>query len=185
IEYFTGRSTLLMARAALDLKKLFPSDAFGPQDLRLYGEANLLGVKDYPVYYTDMRKRMPVMAGFNFPTFGLLDLLALQTEYFASPWLNNTFPLADKRNSIPYFPQSNDRVLSRIEYNDLAGKDDWKWSVLARKTIRGRLTLAAQFARDHLRMPSSQYYYGPQHEPNEITASADSWYWMTHISWGV
>ena len=48
LNYYTASAVLLMARFSLDVKKLFDADVFGPQDLKLYGEANLLGVKDYP-----------------------------------------------------------------------------------------------------------------------------------------
>ena len=67
----------------------------------------------------------------------------------------------------------------------MTAKDNWKWSVLAKKTIQNRLTVSFQCARDHLRLPSSKYYYGPQFEPNEVTAFKDSWYWVTQISWGI
>ncbi len=189
IHYFTGSGVLLMARASLDAKKLLPLPAMGPEDLKLYFEVDVLGVKNYPVFYTKMQDRMPIMMGINLPTFHWLDLLAVQTEYFNSPWLNNTYSLGSgiqaKAVYTPYLPPSNYTVLSDADYNDQTGNDDWKWSVLARKNIANRLTVSVQIARDHLRMPSSRFYYGPQFEPNEITAFKSSWYWVTQISWGI
>src|SRR5690606_10959624 len=86
--YFTQSGTILNAMAALDLKKLLPQDLpFGPKDLRVYFEGALLGVKNYPVFYTDWRKRLPLMVGVNLPGFRFLDLIAVQYERFASPYM--------------------------------------------------------------------------------------------------
>jgi hypothetical protein len=120
----------------------------------------------------------------------MLDLLAVQVEYFDSPWLNNSYSIGagnqERVVNTPFLPAgTGDAVLSRNDYNDQAERDNWKWSVLARKNIANRLTLSVQVARDHLRMPSSKFYYGPQYEPNEITAFPDSWYWASQISWGL
>ncbi len=189
VHYFTTSAALLMARATLDPKKLLAFPALGAEDLKVYFEVNVLGLKNYPVYYEKIMERMPFMMGVNIPCFHVLDLLAVQAEYFNSPWLNNTFSIAsgnnERVNNTPYFPIGNDNVLSQKSYNDQAGKDNWKWSVLAKKTLQKRLTISAQVARDHLRLPSSKYYYGPQFEPNEVTAFKDSWYWVTQISWGI
>lgn len=186
---YTTRAVLLMARAAFDPKKLLPGGAgrLGSEDLRLYAEVGVLGVKDYPVFYEKVTDRMPVMLGFNVPTFGVLDLLAVQGEYFRSPWLNNTYSLAagDQNRVVntPYLPSSGDARLAARVYEGLR-RDDWKWSVTARKSL-GRLTFSAQVARDHLRLPSSEFYYGPQYDPNEVTTFPDSWYWATQVSWGL
>src|SRR5690606_20413206 len=107
--------------------------------------------------------------------------------YFRSPWLNNTYSLAagDQNRVVntPYLPSSGDARLAARVYEGLR-RDDWKWSVTARKSL-GRLTFSAQVARDHLRLPSSEFYYGPQYDPNEVTTFPDSWYWATQVSWGL
>ena len=147
----------------------------------------MLGVKDYPVFYENVTDRMPVMMGVNVPTFGVFDVLAVQAEYFRTPWLNNTYSIAEGDGqrvfNTPYLPGGGDEVLAGRVYED-ARRDDWKWSVMARKSV-GRLTLSAQVARDHLRLPSSEYFYGPQYDPNEVTAFPDAWYWATQVSWGL
>ncbi len=184
---YTTRATLLMARAAFDPKKLFPAGAFGPEDLKLYAELGVLGVRNHPVFYEKITDRMPVMVGFNFPAFGILDVVSLQAEYFRSPWLNNTYPLAEgdgKRVfNTPFIPSAGDDLLAGRVYEGLR-RDDWKWSAMARKRL-GRVTFSAQVARDHLRLPSSEFYYGPQYDPNEVTAFPDSWYWASQVSWGL
>jgi hypothetical protein len=174
-----------MARATLDLKKIFPFEAFGREDMKLYSEIALLGVRNYPVFYTRRSERMPIMAGVNLPGFRLLDLISLQVEWFKSPWLNNTAQLANEAIPLPIFPIASDTVASKNEWNDLAKKDDFKWSLLVQKKIGKFITISGQAADDHMRMVSSRYFYGPQFDHNEITVSKDDWYWMTQISWGI
>jgi hypothetical protein len=65
----------MMSRFSFDPKRLFIPEGngfFGENDLRLYGEIALLGLKDYPIYYQDWKKRIPRMIGFNWPTHEFL-----------------------------------------------------------------------------------------------------------------
>ena len=67
--HYTFAGTKLMARASFDFKPFFKSfsDRFlGPNDLKIYSEAAILGVKDYPGYYSKLRDRIPRMIGFIF-----------------------------------------------------------------------------------------------------------------------
>lgn len=185
MHYYTNAGLLLMARAAFDIKKLIGSDAFGPNDLRLYAEASVLGWKNYPVFYENRSERIPIMFGFNLPGFRFVDLISVQAEYYKSRWLNNTSQIANQAIPLPFFPIAGDTVASRTEWNDLARRDDWKWSILVQKKIAGYITLSGQVANDHLRLTSSRYYYGPQYDHNEITISGKDWYWMTQLSWGL
>ncbi|MDB5102981.1 MAG: hypothetical protein JWP91_670 [Fibrobacteres bacterium] len=182
-KYYTPAGTMVMARAGLDLKKIIASDAFSPEDLRLYGEIAILGVKDYPVYYEKVTDRMPIMLGFNFPTFHILDLLSVQWEYFNSPNLNNTYTMGEKNWAIPYLPE--DGLFSQKEWNDLTTKDNYAWSIVARKRILGALTVNAQVARDHMRTIGTDWFYGSRFEPNEILHKTSSWYWMFQLGWNL
>jgi hypothetical protein len=185
INHFTNSGVLAMGRASLDLKKVIDSELFGPQDLKLYTEIAILGIKNYPVFYTKISERMPMMLGFNIPTFKLLDIFSVQVEQFKSPWLNSTSQIGNGANPLPAFPIASDTVASKKEWNDLATKDDLKWSVLLQKKLGNYITLSGQVANDHMRMVSSRYFYGPQFDHNEVTISSDHWYWMTQISWGI
>jgi hypothetical protein len=185
IHYFTSSGTLLMGRASLDFKKLFGSELFAPEDLKLYTEVAVLGVKNYPVYYQKISERMPIMVGFNVPTFKLLDLFAVQVEQMKSPWLNNLSQVGNNGLPLPFFPSAQDTVVSKTDYNDLATKDDLKWSILLQKKLGANVTLSGQVANDHLRLVSASYYYGPQFDHNEITVSKDHWYWMMQLGWGI
>ncbi|MBW8887317.1 MAG: hypothetical protein JF616_06095 [Fibrobacteres bacterium] len=185
LEYFTNAGVLAMARATLDLKKAFASDMFGPEDLKFYSEVALLGVRNYPVFYTKRSERMPIMAGVNLPGFRFLDLISLQVEWFKSPWLNNTAQIANEAIPLPIFPIPSDTVASKNDWNDLAKHDDFKWSLLVQKKIGKFITISGQAANDHMRMVSSRYFYGPQFDHNEITVGKGDWYWMTQIAWGI
>ena len=183
--YYTPAGTLLMARANVDFKKLISSDFFAPEDLRLYAEIAVLGVKDYPVYYTKITERMPIMAGFNVPTFHLLDLLSVQMEYYNSPNLNNTYTLGEHNWAIPFLPETGEPAFSQNAYNDLTTKDNYSWSILARKKILSSLTLNGQVARDHLRTIGTDWFYGSRFEPNEVLHKTSSWYWMFQLAWNI
>jgi hypothetical protein len=91
---YTFKGTKLMGRAMVDIKEIiaagagifgfdikdfFGADAgiFGREDLKIYGEAALLGVKDYPGWYADRSERLPVMAGINWPTHQFLSYTVL------------------------------------------------------------------------------------------------------------
>jgi hypothetical protein len=97
---YTFRGTKLMARFSFDPKKLFQSDFFGNQDLKLYAEAAFLGVKNYPaalsspIWYNSPLERIPVVAGFNWPTNPLVVYTGavvpeLFSYYFPEENLNN------------------------------------------------------------------------------------------------
>jgi len=71
---YTFKGTKLMGRATLDVKEFFgeTADFFGKEDLKLYGEAIILGVKDYAGWYDNILERIPVTVGMNWPTHQLL-----------------------------------------------------------------------------------------------------------------
>jgi hypothetical protein len=70
---YTFRGTKVMGRAMLDLKAALETAAgplpfFGKEDLKVYGEAALLGVINYDGWYAERRDRVPAMFGINWPT---------------------------------------------------------------------------------------------------------------------
>lgn len=72
---YTFKGIKLIGRASVDVKEFFDgenNDFFGKEDLKLYGEAALLGVKNYPGWYNNPLERIPMMVGFNWPTNQLL-----------------------------------------------------------------------------------------------------------------
>jgi hypothetical protein len=187
-DYYTQAGVVVTATAAVDLKKVIPLPvALKPDDLRVFAEVGLLGVKNYPVFYEKRTERMPIMAGINLPAFGVLDLLAVQYEYFPSPHPDSYVESIQTNGAVPAFAQSNDFLLSENMYGDGLSRDDHSWSILARKTVTRGLTFSAQIARDHARMVSHAFYAGPGLAPNAIFYASDreNWYWMAQLSFGI
>ncbi len=184
-KYFTPAATILSANASLDLKKIMGAEGMKENDLLLYGEWALLGVKNYPIFYEKMTERMPIMLGFNLPAFGILDRIALQAEHFASPFQNNNQPLGGQNWATPWFPTGEDKLYSDKKYNDLSTKDDWAWSVLMQRTFYKHFTVSGQIARDHLRTVGTDWFYGSRLEPTEDLHKISDWYWALQLAWSI
>jgi hypothetical protein len=182
-EYYTQQGLITMARAAVDFKKILDSEMFGPNDLRLYAEAAILGVKNYPFYYEKISERMPMMIGFNLPGFKFIDLISIQAEYFNSPALNSYWELVRTNSAIPVAPLASDKTRSKTEYNDITSHDNIAWSVLLKKTFAGASYVSAQVARDHVRTISIDTWTAP--EPIEVLGSNSDWYWMLQFGFGI
>jgi hypothetical protein len=165
-----------MARFSLDPKRLLGlegigSRKFGKSDLILYGEAAVLGLTDYPKYYDDILRRIPVMAGLNLPAMGLLDYLSVEVEYFASRNVTDVHHTGLTASWIPLTTGPAEKVDTR--------KDNWKWSVNTSKVLMGNLQLSGQVASDHLR-PG-----GSNHSPNGLEAfnRPSDWYWTAKLAY--
>jgi hypothetical protein len=171
VDTVTGslQGTKVMGRFRLDPKLLFGWGApFGKQDLVLYGEAAVLGFKDYPKYYENLAERIPVMVGLNLPAFGLLDRLALEVEYYGSK--NHS----DYGKTETYYAWTP-RV---VPVNN--ARDDWKWSLYASRVIAGNLRLSGQVANDHLRTFGAPSL-GFTTYAEALTTPRD-WYWMLKLT---
>jgi hypothetical protein len=152
--YYTFQGLKLMARASVDPKAFLDMSMLGPQDLKLYAEVALLGVKDYPVLYEKRLQRMPVMVGFNLPTFRLLDLLSLEIEYYGSRFPNNFYQVYNNRLPIPEWASKWAAIDTITNYNPddpKYRKDDWKWSIMAKKNVMRGVRVYAQAACDNMR----------------------------------
>jgi hypothetical protein len=127
-----------MARLSFDPKGFLPASLrgiFGEEDGRLYAEAAALGLKSFIAYkretdstgaiipgryavdtmmnfYSDIKQRIPVMAGFNIPAFKLLDYLSVEVEWFGWPYSPSLYNYENlvytlPRPIIPRVVQSN------------------------------------------------------------------------------
>jgi hypothetical protein len=153
--------TKVMARFRMDPKAWFGgAGSMGADELVLYGEAALIGVKDYPILYDDKLRRIPVMVGFNWPTWGLLNL-STEVEYYAS------------KNSSDNLPPQNGSWLPGIVGPPGNKRDDWKWSVNASKVVLGNIFLGLQVANDHLRLGGTHNTATGQ----EAMRTPQDWYW--------
>ncbi|MBD3392918.1 MAG: hypothetical protein GF418_12505 [Chitinivibrionales bacterium] len=166
---YTHRGIKVMGRIAIDPKPLFNARLFGPEDLKLYAEAALLGTKNYPKYYEEPAERIPVMFGFHFPCFKLLDVLAIEFEYYGTQYMNDPY-----NNGVPIPGISRGEEAPSTDLEDHPGDaDNWKWAIVAEKTIIDHLTFSAIAARDHYRIEDGNGYY----QPHELTVMPGQWYW--------
>ncbi len=164
--YYTFSGIKLMARVSFDIKGLVPMDFLGKEDLKLYGEVAILGLKNYPGYYDDISQRIPVMLGFNVPAFKLIDLLKLELEYQGTRYPNGI----TQTYYLPYCPLPDNPIMGNP-------RTMLKWSIYANKKIGSHLSLIGQIANDHL-MPDN-YSTLPAYQPlTDVTLRANDWWWV-------
>lgn len=166
---YSFAGTKLVGRIAFDPKVFFVCPRLGKEDLKIYSEIALLGVKNYPVWYSKRNERMPVMFGFNFPAFKILDVLSLECEWYGSLFVNSTENIWEARSPVPYRADQG-RTMERTDSTGHFTNDNWKWSVYGSKKVSSFLRLSFQFARDHV-MPGQKYLYA------ETVREPGDWYW--------
>jgi hypothetical protein len=155
--FYSFKATKVMTRASFDPKVFFGSpEFFGKEDLKFFGEVMWIdplgGYKEadstalgYPAYYSDLKRRTLSMFGFNFPAFTLLDIIAVEFEYFPSM-------LPDDYYKVEQFFVPIPRIDVITEYNpDDYKANTWKWSVYTKRNIINGFSITALFSRDHLR----------------------------------
>jgi hypothetical protein len=103
-----------------------------------------LGVKDYENFYNEIKDRAPIAFGLKIPTFKILDILAVEAEWFGWKYPNS---IERPINSNKPFPEYQAANYLPEEWEE----DDWKWSVYAKKDIYD-VSLIVQFASDHLQL---------------------------------
>lgn len=170
IDTITGSlsGTKLMGRAELDFKKMARLNYRGSsQDGIFYLEAAVLGLKDYPKYYTNILERIPIMVGFNLPTFGLLDVLSIEAEYYSN---QNSADLNKAKLDASWIP--------RKTHYDAQG-DNFKYSLYFTKILQKHIKISGQIANDHLRLGGAR---GDDATGSEVFISQKDWYWMTKLA---
>jgi hypothetical protein len=166
-----------MVRGAVNFGKLIPgiADMLSPEDLRLYGEAILLGIKDYPTYYEKVQDRMVYMVGLNLPTFRLIDLLSVELEYASNPFDATTGGSLEQSSVTPFLDAGQ-----WGSYKPVRG-DDVKWTIFARKDIYNGLSIYGQAARDHIRMVD--VFSTP--DKTEFLPERNNWYWALKLAYSI
>jgi hypothetical protein len=147
-ERLTYAGVKAMGCLNLDVKKIIFGEEypaiFGSEDLKLWVEGNVLGVKDYENFYNEIKDRAPIAFGLKIPTFKILDILAVEAEWFGWKYPNS---IERPINSNKPFPEYQAANYLPEEWEE----DDWKWSVYAKKDIYD-VSLIVQFASDHLQL---------------------------------
>jgi hypothetical protein len=168
---FDLKAVKALAFFNLNLNGLFGLEEETMGRFNLYGEVAQLGFKNYPIFYTDMAQRRPIMIGFSVPTFGLLNNLSFEVEYLKNPTIESLRSTYDKLE-LP--PDEDFRYLTFT-------KDDYKWTLHASRKLNNFLTLFVQVANDHMRLQDG--YARPEYIP--ITNEMKHWYWLTRIQWAI
>ncbi len=183
--FYTFQGIKLMARLTLDPKAWLGAGPFAAQDLKLYGEAAVLGWKNYPVLYENRSQRIPITVGFNLPTFGFLEALSLEVEHYGSKFPDNFYQVYNNELPIPHWSEnwpSKDTVANYAPNSSAIRGDDWKWSVYARKQIIGGIRLYAQAASDHMR--PYEYNVFPFYAP-VTNRNGKDWYYVCRLELGL
>jgi hypothetical protein len=188
-DHYDATSIKTVVAFSFDPKPLLPvlGEFLGSNDLVLYGEAAILGLKNYPVLYEDRMERTVAMLGVNLPTFRQLDVLAFEMEWFGSRYPNSnelaqTSLSKDARGNFLPMPQptiNGDFLRETTGYSpDDWKRDDIKWSVFARRQLVKGFFLDAQIASDNARgftYPAGRRYWAMFDKPSD-------WYWMMKLS---
>jgi hypothetical protein len=176
----SARGVKLMANGSLDLKALFGGvDALGPEDLKIYGEVALIGLRNDKAakyLYGEFANRMPKMVGINLPTFKLLDRLALEVEHY-------TAPFADNLEMFKHIEANRPSVLP-LDPDSTITRDDIKWSLYGSKVVHDHIKFSLQVASDHFR-PGIFTGYGDNNPPrtDAVLFRPEEWYWMGKIAY--
>ncbi len=174
--YYTFKGIKVGAHAALNFGSLIDNEWIGKNNLKLYGEVALLGVENYPYYYEKPINRMPMMAGFNWPTFKLFDVLATEVEYRRWDFPNDIYQAFD--SALPIWnvdPTAYDPKKPGKDYN-------WKWTVYGKRKIVDGVTVYAQAASDYMRSirPTD---FSPERLP--ITRTPSQWYYLFRFEFSI
>jgi hypothetical protein len=177
----TFKGVKVMARAALNIGNLLGMEEERTGSFKLFGEVGILGVQNQPYYYEKIEQRIPLMVGMNLPTFGILNLFALQLEYFKNPYPENSYEQFNNTLPRPAYPSGNPAI---YEANRLAGmysEDDLKWTLYVQKKLFPGLDLFVQAANDHFRVQdvTAQPSFGT------VTRERSDWYYMIRFQWGM
>ena len=185
---YTFKGTKAMGRITLDPKAFFDLRFFGSEDLKLYGEINVLGIKNFKGWYENRNNRLVYNLGFNLPGFKILDVLAVEGEYWDNPYPNALQNVWKQGSPVPYpgddrttpnYYRFHDDLDTTYSFKPLAG-DEWRWSIYASKTIFNRLSLICQFASDHTMR--DKYFYNLKSYTEMIPRTKD-WYWIAKIKY--
>ncbi len=173
------RSVKLMGRFSFDpkkaLTKLFDGAFFGRDDCKLYGEADIIGVENYPSSNPDLAElynrnmRTIYSFGFNFPTFGILDVVNMELEYNA----DTTSAFSDYN----IVNATDGPVLSPLLLPAGTVRNPWRWSIYVKKSVcNNHVSFIAQAARDHTKINFN--YWDPTYMSlGEALPTTRNWCW--------
>jgi hypothetical protein len=194
VDSFSWGGTKIVAHLSVDPKGFLPSNIsriFGKEDGKIYGEAAILGVKNITAYkdstdpnsglsvpghyvidsannfYSDIKQRIPVMAGFTIPTFKFLDYLSAELEWFGWPYSRNLYNLENFKYILP-------KPIGKSNASSM------KFSFNMKKTVWKRISVIGQIARDHTR---HDVYFNGNVDVDEVFQMPDEWGWWLKLQY--
>lgn len=175
--YISFKGSKLMTRFSIDPLAFVRDNNthFGKNDLKIYAELLVIGLKSYPdstaagtktPSYSNWKEKAPITFGINMPTFGLLDVMSLEFEYFGSKYLNDFRQMYE-----------DGRPLGPPYIEGLLNESKWKWSLYLKKSfLNEHCAITTQFARDHMKMSSVSREYSNN---KEMLVEPGNWWWVT------
>ena len=168
-----------MGRFSLDPLFFLKPDIMGQQDGKLYAEAGIIGLENYPIFYDDIMERIPVVIGFNIPTFKVLDVLSLEFEYFGNNYTNSTLNLWQNHSPVPFTGGAVPAHVDSLNLYPYKTEDDIKWSIYAKKRINNFLEFSCQFASDHTQR--NDYMTGYFQVYEQLCLRPTDWYMIARL----
>jgi hypothetical protein len=193
VSYYTFKGIKLMGRASFDLKGILPkgfASSLKKEDGRIFAEAAVLGVKNYPAYvrapdssltldtslnyYGKLAERIPVMFGINLPSFRFFDVFSVQVERFPWRYINSLL------NQV-YHGELPQPITTKGDITPADTKKGYlKWSVYAKKEVFTGMTIMAQLASDHT---FHEYYYEVYRSDAEVFIKPGEMGWWLKIQY--
>jgi hypothetical protein len=190
--YYTFQGTKVMGKLCIDPKRFIPLAIFGKEDLKFYAEVAILGLGNYPKNdtvdplnpgisqgkniwgYDTLVNKIPIMFGVNIPTCKVLDVFAIEGEWYGCPYPNSyknrLGPGADYSYPVPDISKR-----SNVDYH----ADNWKWSIYLKRTLFDEhFGVVLQFARDHTR---NETLVDEGNDYEEALSLNKQWWWMMKV----
>jgi hypothetical protein len=120
--------------------------------------------------YEKIANRIPIMVGFNVPTFKILDLLNLEVQFWNTPFANEFYNVRQVYTPLPYKPNGWGPRKN----------ENFKWSIYLKKTFLDRFSIMACAARDNL-LDLDEIDYEPLIDFEETYRYAGDWYWRLKL----
>jgi hypothetical protein len=194
---YTFSGTKLMARATIDPLFFLRDSHVGKllgEGGKIYGEIDILGLKSYPrndsiLYngalvgqgnnpygYDSLMNKMPIMVGINIPVPFLLDVCAVEVEYYQMRYADNYQYVFEAGLPLPG-PKYIDETSGKVPADAYSVGDNVKWSVYMKKNITRNVHIVAQLARDHQRWSIPGAQWGQISDWDDICLRPNNWIW--------
>ena len=162
---------------------------------KVYGEVNLLGLKNYPrndtarkepdgitpypgqfsYGYDTLLNKMPISFGINIPV-PFIDVCALEFEYYRMRYPDNFREVFVNNRPLPGY-YINNYSAANVPENSYSESDNWKWSLYLKKNINKNFHIVFQAARDHQRWTIPAFIWGQYSDWEDICMRPANWIW--------